>query len=432
MFMSYEQSIEWLDRFQRFGVRLGLERIKILCEKLENPQNKYNVIHVGGTNGKGSVCKFISSVLKKSGYRTGLYLSPHLQRFSERIVVDDEEIKEEEISNLVSKLKPIVDEMEKNNNNPTYFEIVTAMAFQYFYEKNVDFAIIEVGLGGRFDATNVVHPILSIITNVSLEHQNILGKKIENIAFEKAGIIKSGVPVITGAKGKALKVIKDVAKQRGSEIIVVKENSYKRVCSDLNGQEFLVKGLLKDYNIRINLLGGFQGKNVAISVNAIDSLQLNGVYISEESIKEGFGDVKFPGRVEIIQKDPLIILDGAHNVAGIKVLTETLKEDFTYNKLILIIGILSDKRISDMLKIITPLADFIIVTRSKSERACDPIILKRIIENTCSRRDVIVKENIDDAINFAKSIACKNDLICITGSLFTVGEARDYIIKNKD
>ena len=205
--MNYKESIDWLDSFQRFGMKLGLERINYICKKLGDPQNCLKVVHVGGTNGKGSVCRFLESILLASGYSVGVYTSPHLQRFSERIVVNGKEISERDVVSLIKKIKPIVEKMTTEDNGPTYFEIVTAMAFQYFKDKNVDFAVIEVGLGGRFDATNVVNPVVSIITNVSLEHTNVLGKKIEDIAFEKAGIIKIDVPVVTAAKGHGFEVI---------------------------------------------------------------------------------------------------------------------------------------------------------------------------------------------------------------------------------
>ena len=188
--MNYKDCIEWLNSFEKFGIKLGLERIDHICKKLENPHDHYKIIHVGGTNGKGSVCRFLESILVNSGYNVGTYTSPHLQRLSERFVVNKKEISETEIVKLVVKIKPIIEKMIDENNIPTYFEIVTAMAFQYFKDNNIDFALIEVGLGGRFDATNIVNPILTIITNVTLEHQKILGDKIKDISFEKAGIIK--------------------------------------------------------------------------------------------------------------------------------------------------------------------------------------------------------------------------------------------------
>jgi len=209
--MNFDEALSWLYGFQKFGVRLGLERIQHLVNELGNPHHDMKIIHVAGTNGKGSVCKLIGSILQEGGYSVGVYLSPHLQRFSERMTINNEEISEEEVVSLVNAIKPIVDEMIKEENMPTFFEIVTTMAFQYFHDKNVDFTVIEVGLGGRYDATNVVDPLITVITNVSLEHEHVLGKKIKDIAGEKAGIIKKDLPVITAATGDALVVIEKKA-----------------------------------------------------------------------------------------------------------------------------------------------------------------------------------------------------------------------------
>jgi dihydrofolate synthase/folylpolyglutamate synthase len=424
--MEYKEAINWLNGFQQFGVKLGLERITKLCNNLDNPQNNYKLIHVGGTNGKGSVCRFLGSILSSSGYKTGIYTSPHLQRINERFVIDGLEISENDFANFIKKIKTIVEEMKKEGEPPTYFEILTAMAFQYFNDKNVEFAIIEVGLGGRFDATNIVKPILTIITNVTLEHQDVLGENVGDIAYEKAGIIKEGIPLITGVQRDILRVIENKAKENNSEITIINEDNLKRLSNDIYGQEFLIKGLLKDYEINTKLLGRFQGKNIAIALNAIENLQLKGVYITETNIFEGIEKTTFTGRIEIIKENPTIIIDGAHNIEGFKVLTETLKNDFKYNKLILVVGILSDKKIFEMLKIILPISDIIITTKSTNKRAFSPLKLKEIIEKLNFQKKVIIKNQVDEAIEYARSIAKNKDLICITGSLFTVGEALEY------
>jgi len=421
--MNYKKALGWLDGFQRFGIKLGLERIEHICEKLGYPQKNYKIIHVGGTNGKGSVCKFLESILRHSGYNVGIYLSPHLQRFSERIVVNNKEISESEIVSLVENIKPIVEEMKENP--PTYFEIVTAMAFQYFKEKNVEFAVVEVGLGGRYDATNIVDPIATIITNVTLEHQNILGKKVEEIAFQKAGIIKNNVPLTTAASGKALNVIKKVALEKNSPVTIIDDNFWEKTQGDVDWQEFLIKGDLKEYIVKTSLAGKHQGENVSLALATIEKLQMNGVYVTDEGITNGVEKTTHAGRMEIAGFEPMILLDGAHNVAGINCLKNTLKEDFVYGKLILVLGILSDKNVKEMLKIITPLADVIVTTKSHNERASDPHKLKEMIKE----KEAVIKDEIPDAIDYAKKIAKKNDLICITGSLFTVGEARDHLQK---
>jgi dihydrofolate synthase/folylpolyglutamate synthase len=426
--MNFEEAIDWLYGFQRFGVKLGLERISYICDKLGNPQNNYKIIHVGGTNGKGSVCRILESILTSNGYNVGLYTSPHLQRFSERLIVNNEEISKSDIANLAEKLKPIINDMVKNGKTPTFFEIVTGMTFQYFSEKEVDFSIIEVGLGGRFDATNIVNPLLTVITNVSLEHQHVLGRYIKDIAYEKAGIIKNNVPVVTAANADALKIIKKICKEKNADINTIHNNSWKRLNNNINYQEFSIKGFLKDYIVRTKMLGEYQGENIALSLFAIENLQLNGVYITEKSIIDGFLKTFNPGRMEIVSNNPMIILDGAHNPMGIKMLAESLKKDLVYQKLLLVIGILSDKNIKEMLKIIVPMAFMIIVTKPDNKRACNQSDLKKMIHDFELKKEVVVKDRISNAVEFAKSMAKKDDLILVTGSLFTVGEAREYLI----
>ncbi|UCF49207.1 MAG: bifunctional folylpolyglutamate synthase/dihydrofolate synthase [Thermoplasmatales archaeon] len=422
--MNYKKCINWLYSFEKFGIKLGLDRIKHICNKLGNPQNNYKIIHVGGTNGKGSVCRFLESALVNCGYNVGTYTSPHLQRFSERFVINKKEISEAEIEKLISKIKPIVDEMAIKNNSPTFFEIVTAMAFQLFKDKKVDFAIIEVGLGGRYDATNIVNPIVTIITNVTFEHQNILGDKIEDISFEKAGIIKKDIPTVTAGTGKALEVIKKTSLQKNSSITIIDNDSWNILSTGLDGQEIKINGFLKEYNLKTSMIGKHQAENAAITMATLEILQMNGIYITDDAINEAFEKTKNPGRMEIIGIKPMILLDGAHNVAGMNFLKTAIEENFVYENLIIIFGILKDKNIQDILDIIAPIADIIIATKSQSRRAFNPLLLNKM----AGKKEVVVIEKIHDAIKYAKKIANHNDMICITGSLYTIGEARDYLL----
>ena len=424
--MNLNNSIDWLYSFEKIGIKLGLDRIKHICTKLDNPQRNYNIIHVGGTNGKGSVCQILNSILIKNGYNVGLYTSPHLQRFSERIIINGIEISKEDIISLVKKIKPIVEKMIELNNTPTFFEIVTAIAFQYFSNKCVDYAIIEVGLGGRFDATNIVTPILTIITNVSLEHEDILGKKIENIALEKAGIIKKDVPIVTAAEDKALEKIKKYARKHNSKLYVVKKDSWKRESLGLNGQNLSYRGLLKDYYVKTNLIGIYEAENIALSIAAIEKLQMQGVFITDQSINQGIKDIKIAGRMEIIGSKPIIILDGAHNVDAIFKLRDSIKKDLIYDKLILIIGILSDKNIKKMLDLIVPISDVVIATKSSSNRAFSPNKIKHLIHDIDCKKQILIFDNIKNSIEKAYFISKDKDLILIAGSLYTIGEAKDY------
>jgi len=421
--MNFDEAIDWLYGFQKFGVKLGLERIKHLCKNLGNPQDSYKIVHVGGTNGKGSVCKIIGSILTSSGYKVGVYTSPHLQRFSERYVIDGIEISENDVALLVEKIKPIVEKMKKNGDTPTFFEIVTAMGFEYFKKEKVDFAVIEVGLGGRFDATNIVTPLISIVTNVTLEHQSVLGKTIKKIAIEKAGIIKNKIPVVTGAKDDALEVVEKTADEKNSPITIVDSGNWKRLSEGV----FLIKGSLDDYTVKTKMIGDFQGGNIALAISAVEITQMNGVFVTDESIIDGVEQTVNPGRMEIIGDSPCILLDGAHNVACMNILKETVEDDFEFDNFILVLGVLSDKNIEEMLRIIVPLASEIIVTKSKNDRACNPKILKDTIQKLGFKNKIVVKNEIKDALDYAKAIAKKTDLVCVTGSLFTVGEAREIL-----
>jgi dihydrofolate synthase/folylpolyglutamate synthase len=383
---------------------------------------------VTGTNGKGSVCKFIGSILQIAGYTVGVYISPHLQRFSERIVLNGEEISEEEIVVLVQEVKPIVEQMIQENNTPTFFEIVTAMAFLYFSNKNVDFAVIEVGLGGRFDATNVITPLVSIITNVSKEHSEQLGEDISSIAFEKAGIIKPNIPVVTAASGVAKTVIQKVAKQNHASVIHIDDSLWKRVTYSMQSQEFLIHGILQQYKVQTSMLGKYQGENIAVSIAAIEQLHLQAIHINHEAIVEGIVKGFNPGRMELVSKEPFVLLDGAHNPAGMKMLSQTLQNDFEYQHLILMLAILQDKDIPAILDEILPLAEVIVLTKSHNPRACDEQILAQILLKMGVKKQVVLQQSIPQALEYAKSIAAHNDLLCVTGSLFTVGEARNHLL----
>ena len=426
--MNFEESISWLYSFKKHGSKLGLERISFLVEQLGNPHNTIKIIHVTGTNGKGSVCKFIGSILQKAGYKVGVYISPHLQRFSERIVVNNEEISEENVVLLVEKIRPFVDDMIKQNNTPTFFEVITAMAFQFFSDCAVDFAVIEVGLGGRFDATNVVDPLVSVITNISLEHTDYLGEDINSIAFEKAGIIKESVPVVTAVKNEAIDVIKKIAQEKNTHTIVINRNHWRRLSNNMNYQEFLIQGAFNDYTVKTSLLGEYQGENIALAVSTVEQLQMKGIYLTDGDILEGILTAFNPGRMEIISEEPTVLLDGAHNPVGMEMLRKTLEEDFGYDRLILLIGILKDKNIQKMLSTIATISDIIIVTKSKKTRACEPELLNKALEKLGYKKELFIEDSIPKAIEHAKSMANKNDIICISGSLFTVGEARSYFI----
>jgi len=430
--IPFQDAYDWLCSFEKYGWIFGLERITFLLEQLGNPHQGLRVIHVAGTNGKGSVCKYISSILQKAGYSVGLYLSPHVERFSERIVINNQEISQEDFAGLVSRVRPVVEAMKQQDNSPTFFEIVTALAFLHFKNCSVDYAMVEVGLGGRFDATNVVTPLVSVITNISLEHTDILGQEVGLIASEKAGIIKDHVPVVCGAMGDALAVIGQVASQRDAPVTWIDQSMWTRTSYDDGWQEFLVQGSFKDYTVQTSMLGRHQGENIALAIAAVEQLQMGGMYLTDSDIQDGIKAATHPGRMEIISAEPLILLDGAHNPAGMSMLVRTLWEDFSTRRCVVILGVLKDKDLKTIVSTIVPISDVIIITKSGNPRAADPSVLQEMIIALDVDKTVFVEDSIPRAIDHAKRIARQQDLICVTGSLFTVGEARGYILHIKN
>lgn len=298
----------------------------------------------------------------------------------------------------------------------------------YFHDRTVDYAVVEVGLGGRLDATNIVTPLVSVITNISLEHTNILGKSLEEIAAEKAGIIKEGIPVVTAAAESARDVIARVAKERNAPVVFVGRTWWKRVSWDGREQEFSIQGSLGEYTVRTSLLGIHQGENIAVSIAAVEQLQMNGVFLTDADILKGVEVALNPGRMEIVAENPTILLDGAHNPSGIMMLAETLKQDFSYRHLFLVFGVLKDKDVPTMVATIVPVADRIIVTKSSNPRAYDPVLLKEQITAFDPSKEVVVAGSVSEATDQAKKHARRKDLICVSGSLFTVGEARQHLL----
>ncbi len=385
--MNYRESVKYLFSRELFGMKLGLDNIRGLLCDLGNPQDSFKSIHVAGTNGKGSTCAFIASILEKQGYKVGLYTSPHLVDFRERIRIGEKLIPKKDMARLLGTIKPLV-------RTHTYFEITTALAFLYFKEQGVDFAVVEVGMGGRLDATNVIDPEISVITNVSFDHMHHLGDTISKIAYEKAGIIKPGADVVTAAKGDALKVIRKTCKEKGCSLHVSKE-----------------------MKIRNGLNGEFQNKNVSLAIKAAEVLRGKGHMISEKSIKDGIRKARWPGRLEFLGKN--ILLDCCHNPDGAKILSYEMKKiRKSYGKVCLILGIMQDKDIGGVCRPIEQLADEIVLTRARIKRAASPEVIATFL-----KRKPVIKKDIKEAIGYAKKIAGKKDLIVIAGSIYLAGEA---------
>jgi dihydrofolate synthase/folylpolyglutamate synthase len=424
-----DDALTWLIDFKQHGSQLGLDRITHLLKQLDNPQDQFQSIHITGTNGKGSVCQYVASILAKAGYETGVYISPHLEQFSERITINNQEISTKELAKLINHIKPIVEKMQNQEMTPTFFEITTALAFLYFAQQQITYAVIEVGLGGRYDATNVITPQVSVITNITLEHTETLGENVNKIAYEKAGIIKNDTPVVTATVTTAYDVIKKIAQEHNAPVITIDKNNWKRTAHNTNHQDFFIHGSFKEYHVSTAQLGLYQGENIALSIATIEQLQLQGTYFADQTIETGIKDAFNPGRMEIIQTDPILLLDGAHNPAGMKMLTNSLSEDFTFQNLIFVLGTLKDKAITKMLSNIIPLANHIVITQAQTPRACPPQTLKDKLKTLGYTKKITIKKTIPDAIEYSLQIADEKDMICISGSLYTIGEARSFLNK---
>jgi dihydrofolate synthase/folylpolyglutamate synthase len=419
---TYQQSLDYLYGLEKFGMIFNLTQVERILNAIGDPHKEIQTIHIGGTNGKGSTAAMMSSILQKEGYRVGLYTSPHLIRFTERIRVNGKEIEEEEVAALAGWMRK---EIEASGILPpfTFFDFTTAMALHHFKQKLVDLAILEVGLGGRLDSTNVVDPLIAIITNIAKDHEEYLGKSILKIAQEKAGIIKKGRPLITAAtQPLVLRLFSKVCQGKESPYFRVgKEFRYVRA----EDGDFDYEGLnRKLWGIHLNLKGFHQVINATTALGAMEVLEDLGYRVSTHAMIDGLKEVDWPGRLEIVSSSPRVILDGAHNPAGALVLKESLEKEFQYQNLILLIGIMKDKDIQSMLYLLAPLADHIILTKPHTDRATPPSLLKKALGQNGKKAEIA--EDLREAIERGLSLAQEEDLLCITGSLYTVGEARAY------
>lgn len=428
--MNYEEAIQFIHSTYKFGSRLGLKNITRLMELLGNPQDNINIIHVAGTNGKGSTCSLINEVLIDAGYKTGLYISPYLEEFNERIQINSHPIDNDSLSRITALVKDKIDTMLSDGyEHPTEFEVVTAIGFKYFQEENIDFLVLEVGLGGRFDATNVVKkPLLSVITSISYDHMEYLGDTLEKIAFEKAGIIKEGVPVIIYPQAANIKnVIKEVATQKNSLVYEANENYIKKIKSNITGQwfEYLKKDVFNIEELKINLLGEYQLLNSVTALLALEIIKMKGYNINDENVKNGFLNCRFPGRFEIINKAPLIIIDGGHNIDGISNFSKTIKSYFKDEKIILFFGILKDKNPEAVIKYLLPLAKEIYTLTPNSPRALNSRELSDLIKQTY-KKTTIPLESYEDILPIIKN-SDKNDIFAFVGSLYMIGAVRKLL-----
>ena len=415
--MTYDEALKYIHSVSNFFCKPGLERVSELCDRIGNPQKDLKFIHVTGTNGKGSVCSMLSSILMAEGYKVGLYTSPYVREFNERMRINGENIPNEYLAKLTEEIKASADKMA---DSPTEFELITAIAFEYFRRERCDIVVLEVGMGGRLDATNIIEaPLLSIITGISVDHTAFLGDTIEQIAGEKAGIIKQNCPVLFGGESK---VAEDIiaAESRQKQSIL-----YKSDYSSLSVRNMTLEGTTFDYKsrneIKIALLGEYQPRNAAIVLDAVDILRTGGLIIAEESIKNGLANAKWQARFEIIKNDPMVIFDGAHNLQGIEAAVRSIKQYFADKKVIVVSGVLKDKDYQKISDSISEIASRVYAITPSNPRALSAEEYAGIFENKgvsaipCHS----ISEAIDLAINEAKK---KNATVCCLGSLYTYCE----------
>jgi len=421
---GFAKSLEYLYGLQRFGMVFGLSNITYITKALGNPQDHLKIIHIGGTNGKGSTAAMVASILRENGYRVGLYTSPHVQSFTERIQINGCPITEAEVALLTDRIRKRIEDAGIAQGF-TFFDFTTAMAFLFFSESDVDFAVAEVGLGGRLDSTNVAKPLISVITNVTLEHCDILGKTLIEIAREKAGIVKQGVPVLTGATHpKVLRELKRICEEKGAPL--------HRIHRDFFGEKaghgrFHFKG--RRWNLpglAVNLKGDHQITNATVAAATVEVLESLGFSIDRQSIQRGLANIQWPGRLEVIRERPQVVLDGAHNPAAARVLREALARDFSYSRCYLLLGIMKDKEIKEIVSILAPIAYEAVLCKPNQDRAISPDLLLQALEQSGGKGRII--QDVREGLKTLLSIAGDDDLICVTGSFYTVGEAREYLI----
>ncbi len=426
---AYRETIDYLYALQKHGIKLALSNSLALMALMGDPHRKFRSVHVAGTNGKGSTSSFIASMLQAAGYRVGLYTSPHLVSFTERIRINTSLITEAKVVELAGRVRDVARNTEGPDGtvafSPTFFEVTTAMAFTYFAEEGVDIAVIEVGMGGRLDSTNVITPLVSVITNIELEHTEFLGTTLIQIAGEKAGIIKHGVPVVTGAiQEEVITVIEQEAAARKARVYRLSKDFMPGVIASQLAQVFDYRGIKTSYEkIRISMLGRYQVDNASLALATIECLRDAGIIVDEAAVRSGLEQARWEGRLELVARKPDIYLDGAHNPASAQKLAATIREmKPAYRRVVLILGILEDKDYQGIITALVSLADHVVVTKPRYSRAREVQALAAEIRKL--HRSVETANTVSEAIATAGDKVSSDDLVLVTGSLYMVGDAR--------
>ncbi len=420
--MNYKAAIDFIQGTKVFGSKLGLERISKLMDLLGNPEDKLQIIHVAGTNGKGSTIAFMSSVLIQAGYKVGIYTSPGLHHFNDRIRINQKEIDDDSVAEITDKIKSKIDEMlDMGFEHPTEFEIMTALALLYFKENKCNIVILEVGLGGRLDSTNVIKaPMLAVITPIDYDHMDILGNTIEKIALEKAGILKRGTRLILSPqREEAELVILKKAEALGIPVHKVSFSSIEPISWNENTQCFSVD----QEEFKTSILGCHQIQNALVAIEAIYALETLGVDIPHDALKKGLVMARWPARFEVLSKDPLMVIDGAHNLQGVKILKENLLSYFPTKEIIFIMGVMKDKNYTEMIKEMKPLMHKVYTVTPDNNRS----LKAEDLQEALSREGILAKAclGIPQAIEESMNQIEDNQMICAFGSLYFMGELRE-------
>lgn len=428
MIMNFDESIEYIESLTKFGIKLGLKNIENLLDLMDNPQNELKIIHIAGTNGKGSTSNFIYETLVNANIETGLFTTPHLSYYNEKIRYNGLLISDNDLAVVTTYVKSKVDIMiERGMNHPTRFEVLTAVVLEFFKRKKVQFAILEVGMGGRLDSTNVIeNPLISVITPISMDHNEYLGNTLKKIAYEKSGIIKDNRPVITtNLESEILDVIKEKAKSTNSKLTVIKSKEYEIINMDIDGIEFIYQNEI----FNISMIAEYQVENAILAIETLRKLSDNNlINISKEKIKEGINKAVWAGRFEIVKKNPLIIIDGAHNLDGIKALKKSIQNLFSGKKILAVFSMLGDKNVNEVVKEIMSCFDKVIVTDIDNSRKMNKdelfLLVKANNENVEYKKLNEAIENIDE---YSKDF----DVTIVFGSLYMIGDFRK-VVKKRD
>lgn len=441
---SYQEAVDWITGLVAFGIRPGLDRIARLMELLGNPHRRLKFIHVAGTNGKGSTCAFLTSVLQRSGYDVGTFTSPYITKFTNRFQYNGVDIEEETLLSLANELKPHVEAIaETGLGSPTMFEVSTALAILFYARVTYpDYVVWETGLGGRLDVTNIVHPVISVITNVGYDHMDRLGDTLEEIASEKAGIIKAGVPVVSAVvQPEAIEVVKRAAAEKRSTLYLLGEQFRETALSvQEDAQSFRFEGLFRNIEpLTITLNGAHQRTNAAVAVMTLEVLrQYSALVVEDEALEEGLRTAAWPGRLEMVRRKPRILVDGAHNPEGAEMLADALKNTYRYDRLHLMMGMVENKNHHDTIKHILPIVDSIIVTEPnyRMKKSANELaeLIQDLRQQTPGSRpfELIVEKDWQAALGKLQQLTGDADLGVVTGTLYLVADVRSSLLYNSE